>query len=152
MFQRAGTAAKAFCALDPRKKNFIVALPRSRIASKWPFQESRSLLSEMKSLLNALPDSTSVDLFSVGIDAFTTDLPSLGWAYNAWIRLELWLVFVVPGRFPGSLSAFPQAKNGIRYGRFKLKDVVEAINGDSTDERYVELVQIIKRIRGAKEE
>jgi hypothetical protein len=155
MFQRCATAGKAWCALEPSKRSLIVGIPRVNCASKTPLGQIKDAkIPEMKNLLDSLQDGTTVELISVGIDGLTTDVSSLQWLYDTYGRLELRLIVIVPTKFAGSEKSFPEAKNGIRYGRFTIEDIVDTMDGDPTTDNGTskELLEILTLIREAKEE
>lgn len=81
-----------------------------------------------------------VELLSVGIDGWCTHLDSWKWVQMRWKHLDIWLVFVVAEHFPEP-TIFKLGKNGIRYGWFRLADVVTAEEPSSI--KLLELVQAV---------
>lgn len=157
MFDRGATAARAWVAITPQAgTSVIVSLPRARMPSKRPLQNTDSLISELQNVLNAAPDQMAIELLSVGINGLTTDVGSLIWIFNKWSRLNIRLVFVVPNEFPGSQIAFPTLSNGVRYGNFVLSDVVRStqssMEGSVPTERCSELLHWLHQIRNYKDD
>lgn len=153
MFTRAAVAAKAWCRLEPDSKALIIALPRSRTASKEPLEGTKALTSEMKLVLNAAADGMVVELLSVGIDGLTTHLPSLVWLQSNWgQRLRLRLIVVVAAEFPGTSTCFPTMPNTIRYGKFELTDICRVLDNPDVPgyANSKELVRCIQEIRELK--
>ncbi|KAG8161506.1 hypothetical protein KVR01_008493 [Diaporthe batatas] len=158
MFERGAVAGRAFVALEPLVPALIISIPRAQVASKWPMsntsKEKGSKLAEMIQTLDAVQPGARVDLVSIGIDGLTTDVASFSWLFDKWgSRVDIRLVFIVPGQFPGSASVFPVRSNGIRYGTFALKDVVAAASkSPSATDGSKELLRIIELVRENKEE
>lgn len=158
MFDRARVAAKAWVRLSPLQSSLMIALPRARVASKWPLEETRSLVAEMHSVLNVAADGMTIELLSVGIDGLTTDLSSLQWLQTTWgHRLRLRLVIVVSPSLPGTMGTFPTAPNGIRYGEFELADVCEVLmdpetKGKARPKEFVEIIQTIREMKLDRDE
>ncbi|KIL87619.1 hypothetical protein FAVG1_09327 [Fusarium avenaceum] len=153
MFVRAGTAAKAWSGLEPTSTSLITAIPRARVASKWPLEETRATTKEMITILNAAANGMTVELLSVGIDGLTTDVSSIQWLQSTWgHRLRLRLVIVVGQTFPGTMESFPVAANTIRYGEFELRDVCEVLMDPQTPGKAnsKELVDLILQVREMK--
>ncbi|KAL4728503.1 hypothetical protein ACLX1H_005252 [Fusarium chlamydosporum] len=153
MFTRAGVAAKAWSGLEPTSTSLIMAIPRARVASKWPLEETRAVTKEMVTILDAAADDMTVELLSVGLDGLTTDVSSLRWLQSTWgHRLRLRLVIVVGQAFPGTMDSFPVAANTIRYGEFELRDVSEVLVDPQTPGKAnsKELVDLISQVREMK--
>lgn len=153
MYIRAGVAAKAWSGLDPTSSSLIVAIPRARVASKWPLEETRSVVKEMISILNAAADGMTVELLSVGLDGLTTDVSSFTWLQSTWgHRLRLRLIVVVSEVFPGTMGCFPVAANSIRYGEFELGEVFDVIEDPETPGKTnaKQLINLIGEVRRMK--
>lgn len=157
MFERGAVAGRAFVALESVPA-MIISIPRAQVASKWPMsntsKERGAKLVEMIQTLDAVQSGAKVDLVSIGIDGLTTDIASFSWLLEKWgSRVDIRLVFIVPGHFPGPASVFPVRSNGIRYGTFVLRDVVAAANkSPSATDGSKELLRIIELVRENKEE
>ncbi|KAL2203992.1 hypothetical protein CC79DRAFT_1400246 [Sarocladium strictum] len=153
MFDRAGVAAKAWSQLATESSSLILALPRARVASAWPLEETRANTREMKNVLDAAADGITVELLSIGLDGLTTDLQSLSWLQQTWgNRLRLRLVVAVGKSFPGSEGTFPVAANEVRYGVFDLRDISEVLLDPQTPGKAntKELVELISEARELK--
>jgi len=158
MFTRAGIAAKAWSSLVPTSISLIMAIPRARVASKWPLEETRAVTKEMITILNAAANGMTVELLSVGLDGLTTDVSSFQWLQRTWgHRLRLRLVIVVGQAFPGTMDSFPVAANTIRYGEFELRDISEVlvdpqVPGKASSKELVDLILQVREMKLDRDE
>ncbi|KAM6539551.1 hypothetical protein FALCPG4_001349 [Fusarium falciforme] len=151
MYIRAGAAAKAWSNLNPTSTSLIVAIPRARVASKWSLEETRSVVTEMISILDAAADDMTVELLSVGLDSLTTDVSSFQWLQSTWgHRLRLRLVTLAELSWDRWIVC--QSPNTIRYGEFELRDVSEVIADPHTPGKTnaKELIDLIGEARRMK--
>ncbi|KAJ4197820.1 hypothetical protein NW755_000518 [Fusarium falciforme] len=132
MYIRAGAAAKAWSNLNPTSASLIVAIPRARVASKWSLEETRSVVKEMISILDAAADDMTMELFTWGhrLRLRLVTLAELSW--------DRWIVC--------------QSPNTIRYGEFELRDVSEVIADPHTPGKTnaKELIDLIGEARRMK--
>jgi len=152
MFIRAATAGRAWSKLFPESRAAIIALPRTKCRSGWPLNEKVAAAQELFTVLNVLPANTRVELLSVGSHGLTTHLESFAWLSTAYHDLDICVILVVPLVFPASDEVFPTAANGVRYGVFRLADIVATMEAMKSGQGHADkkcriLLKILSIVR-----
>lgn len=124
---------------------------RTRLSSNEEFRSKFADVQEALRLLSAIEEcpGTTVQILLVGIDAFTTNLESLEWVSQEFAKLDTRMVYITQTDFPGSKKQFPVLSNGIRYGQFKLANIMAVqaspdINGYDGPKEVVEALELIR--------
>lgn len=150
MIERATTAGNAWIRLRPDDPALLVVHTRARVSSAAALDTPAAFIQEIRRLLGAASErpGTRVELLSVGIDAFTTNVSSLTWLGDEFSNLDITMVYVVQAEFPDT-TRFPVHLNRVRYGTFSLRKILEEMNSDEETSRKV-LGSILQLINAGK--
>ncbi|CEJ95061.1 hypothetical protein VHEMI10564 [[Torrubiella] hemipterigena] len=155
MVRRTITAAKAWNELHVDQKFLIIYHIRTRNSSCADLSSKEGDIQEVLRLLEGANNrpGTSVELLSIGIDRFSTNVERLAWLTNKFLSLDLRLVIVVPEKFPGPEYIFRHNSNGIRYGNFRMSGIAAVVNNEHPENREAakDLVQILRFINAGKQ-
>jgi hypothetical protein len=159
MFIRGSEAVKAWVNLNRIQNCILISLPRQQTSSRSSFYitiedqvtlNPETNLSELQSILDAAERGQHVDLLSVGLDAFTTNLPSLDALAERYSHLHINLVFAVSEWFP-RLDLFPKMSNGVRYGQILLTDFTAYRKGTSSSDMATCVEEFFQAVNLRKE-
>lgn len=117
-------------------KALLLSVPRQQCSSRALFgrrdinSPNTTRLDHLTKVLDSLPAATDVDLLVRGIDGFTTIPENFIWIHEKWGEtLNIQFVFLIPQNCTISQRLFPtDARNGLRYGAFKLTALVGVVN------------------------
>ncbi|CCT65594.1 uncharacterized protein FFUJ_02550 [Fusarium fujikuroi IMI 58289] len=153
MIQRAISAGNAWIQLEQERPALLVVNARSWVSSSADLLSPEGGITEIRRLLQAASQrqNLTVEIVSVGIDAFSTNVTSMIQFREEFMKLDLRLVYIVPPTFPESDEVYMQRSNGIRYAEFRLDDVAavgsQNLHGYRNEK---DLVKLLNHINASK--